>query len=152
VNDILVATDGSLCGTAAVEEALKLAARLGVGLMFVSVSRPPSRVLGDPFYERSVREGLRNTRAVIEEALDRAAARGVPADGEIIEGEVSDEIVALADNLDSSLIVLGSRGGHRRLEDALLGSVSAGVVQQARRPVLIVDSGSPIETRTVRAA
>jgi nucleotide-binding universal stress UspA family protein len=151
MNDILVATDGSRSGTAAVEEALKLAARLGVGLMFVSVYRPPSRMLGDPFYERSVRQGLRDTHAAVEEALDRAAASGVPADGEIMEGDAADEIVALADNRDSSLIVLGSRG-HASLVGALLGSVSAGVVQQARRPVVIVNPGPPVEKRTARAA
>jgi nucleotide-binding universal stress UspA family protein len=151
MNDILVATDGSRSGTAAVDEAIKLAARLGVGLTFVSVFRPPSRVLGDPFYERSVRQGLRDTHAAVEEALDRATVAGVPADGEIMEGNAADEIVALADNRDASLIVLGSRG-HGPLVGALLGSVSAGVMQQARRPVLIVNPGSPIEKRAVRAA
>jgi nucleotide-binding universal stress UspA family protein len=151
MNDILVATDGSQSGTAAVEEAIRLAARLGVGLTFVSVFRPPSRILGDPFYERSVREGLRETHAAVEEALDLAAASGVPADGEIIEGDAADEIVALADNRDSSFIVVGSRG-HGPLVGALLGSVSAGVVQHARRPIVIVNSGPPAAKRTARAA
>jgi nucleotide-binding universal stress UspA family protein len=151
VNDILVATDGSRSGTAAVEEALRLAARLGVGLTFVSVFRPPPRVLGDPFYERTVRQALRDTHAAVEEALDRAAASGVAADGEIIEGDAADEIVALADNRDSSFIVLGSRG-RGPLVGALLGSVSAGVVQHARRPVVIVKPGPLAEKRKARAA
>ena len=151
MNDILVATDGSRSGTAAVEEALRLAARLGVGLTIVSVYRPPSRILGDPFYERTVRQGLRDMHAAVEEALDRATASGVPADGEIIEGDAADEIVALADNRDSSFVVVGSRG-HGPLVGALLGSVSAGVVQHARRPVVIVNPGPPADRRTVRAA
>jgi nucleotide-binding universal stress UspA family protein len=151
MNDILVATDGSQSGTAAVEEAIKLAARLGVGLTFVSVFRPPSRMLGDPFYERSVSQGLRDTRAAVEEAVERAAAWGVAADGEIVEGDAADEIVALADNRDSSFIVLGSRG-HGPIVGALLGSVSAGVVQHARRPVVIVNPGPQVAKRTARAA
>jgi nucleotide-binding universal stress UspA family protein len=151
VNDILVATDGSRSGTAAVEEALRLAARLRVGLTFVSVYHPPSRILGDPFYERSVRQGLRDTHAAVEEALDRAAASGVPADGEIIDGDPADEIVALADNRDSSFIVVGCRG-RGPLLGTFLGSVSAGVVQHARRPVVIVNPGPPAARRTVRAA
>jgi nucleotide-binding universal stress UspA family protein len=151
VNDILVATDGSRSGTAAVEEALMLAARLGVGLTFLSVYRPPSTMLRDPFYERSVRQGLRDTHAAVEEALDRAAAVGVPADGEIIEGDAADEIVAFADNRDSSIIVIGSRG-HGALAGTLLGSISADVVQHARRPVLIVNPGPRADRRTVRAA
>jgi nucleotide-binding universal stress UspA family protein len=147
VNDILVATDSSQSGTAAVDEALELAARLGVGLTFVSVS---SRVVGDPFYGRSVSETLRDTHAAVEDALDRAAEAGVPADGEIIEGDAADEIVALADNLDSSLIVIGSRS-HGSLMGRL-GTVSADVVQHARRPVLIVSPGPTADRRTARAA
>jgi nucleotide-binding universal stress UspA family protein len=150
MKNILSATDGSRSGTAAVEEAIKLAAKLGVGVTFVSVFRPPSRILGDPFYERSIRQGLRDAHAAVEEALERAAASGVLADGEMIEGDAADEIVALADNRDSSLIVLGSRG--RGLVGALLGSVSAGVVQQARRPVVIVNPGPRVEKRATRAA
>jgi nucleotide-binding universal stress UspA family protein len=151
MKNILSATDGSRSGTAAVEEAIKLAAKLGVGVTFVSVFRPPSRILGDPFYERSIRQGLRDAHAAVEEALERAAASGVPADGEMIEGDAADEIVALADNRDSSLIVLGSRG-RGPLVGELLGSVSAGVVQQARRPVVIVNPGPRVEKRATRAA
>jgi nucleotide-binding universal stress UspA family protein len=151
MNGIVVATDGTRSGTAAVEEALKLAARLGVGLTFVSVHRAAPRILGDPFYERSVSHSLRKKRAAVQDALARAEASGVPAEGEIIEGDAADEIVALADNRHSSLIVIGSRG-HGPFVGQLLGTVSAGIVRQSRRPVVIVNSGPPAEKRTVRAA
>lgn len=151
MNNILVATDGSRSATAAVEEGLKLAETLGVGVTFVSVHRPPSRVLGDPFYERSVSQALHEANAAVEDALARAEAMGIEADAEVFEGDAADEIVAFADNRDARLIVIGSRG-YGPLVGALLGSVSAGVVQQARRPVVIVNPGPPAEKKTARAA
>jgi nucleotide-binding universal stress UspA family protein len=151
MKDILVATDGSRSGTAAVEEGLTLAQRLGVGLTFVTVHRTPSRILGDPFYERRVGEALRDAHAVVQEAHTRAAAMGIRADVEVLEGNAADEIVALADNRDAEMIVIGSRG-HSPLVGALLGSVSAGVVQHARRPVVIVNPGPPAENAAGVAA
>lgn len=151
MNDILVATDGSRSGTAAVEEGLNLAEKLGVGVTFVSVHRAPPRILGDPFYERSVSQALHNAHAAVEDALTRAEAMGVRAETEVLEGNAADEIVALADNRDSTMIVMGSRG-HGALVGALLGSVSAGVVQQARRPVVIVNPRPPVEKHSARAA
>jgi nucleotide-binding universal stress UspA family protein len=151
MNNILVATDGSRAGTAAVEEGVKLAARLGSGVTFVSVHGTPSRFLGDPFYERSISQGLHHAYAAVQDALARAEAMGVSAETDVLEGDAADEIVALADNRDSPMVVIGSRG-HGALVGAMLGSVSAGVVQQARRPVVIVNPGPQVQERTTRAA
>ena len=48
-----------------------------------------------------------------------------------------DEIVTAADSMDADVIVIGSRG-RGRMTSALLGSVSRGVLNESRRPVLIV--------------
>jgi nucleotide-binding universal stress UspA family protein len=152
MNPILVATDGSHAGTAAVEQGLSLAAQLGVGVTFVSVRKPPSRMLGDPFYERSIGRGVREAQAVVDDACARAEATGIAAEAEVLEGNPAEEIVTLADNRDSGLIVVGSRS-HGPFVGALLGSVSAGVVHHACRPVVIVNGGPPNTwTRAVRAA
>jgi nucleotide-binding universal stress UspA family protein len=55
----------------------------------------------------------------------------------MLRGETADEIVAYADTIDADLIVVGSRG-HGAIASALLGSVSRGVLHEARRPVLVV--------------
>ena len=55
----------------------------------------------------------------------------------MLRGDPVDEIVAYADTVDADLIVVGSRG-HGAVASALLGSVSRGVLREARRPVLVV--------------
>jgi len=46
-------------------------------------------------------------------------------------------LITLADEIDASAIVMGSRG-RSRLAATLLGSVSTGVLNHTRRPVMIV--------------
>ncbi len=76
-------------------------------------------------------------RRALEEALELAASRGIEAKTELRRGNAVDEIVAYADAIDADLIVVGSRG-HGAIANALLGSVSHGVLHEARRPVLVV--------------
>lgn len=52
-------------------------------------------------------------------------------------------LLALADEIDAAAIVMGSRG-RSRLAATVLGSVSTGVLNHTRRPVLIVkDDAAP---------
>jgi nucleotide-binding universal stress UspA family protein len=133
---IMVAVDGSEGGNAAIEEAVALAQRMDAALSFVYVRKSQSSALGHPYYERHLSHELRKGREVIAEATRAAAAAGIESDGDVLEGDVADEIVSLADSRDIDLIVVGSRG-HGALAGALLGSVSREVVQHADVPVLV---------------
>jgi len=144
---LLIAIDGSDGGHVAVEEGLALATDLAATVTFVCVRKAVPPRLGTPFYERSLHQGLEQSRSVIEEAMELAAEAGIEADGEILEGDAADEIVSLADNRDADLIVVGSRG-HGPLAGALLGSVSSAVVQHAQCPVLVAKK-APIRQRQV---
>ena len=72
-----------------------------------------------------------------DNALALARELGVRATCKLLRGNLVDEIVAYADTVDADLIVVGSRG-HGALVSSLLGSVSRGVLHEARRPVLVV--------------
>jgi nucleotide-binding universal stress UspA family protein len=136
---ILVATDGSPSATEARAFGIELAAENGAELIFVHVV---------PVYDVYPTTGMwigsavfhepsQSDERILEEAVAAAAEHGVVATTALLHGDTVDEIVAFADSRDVDLIVVGSRG-HGGLANALLGSVSRGVLSESRRPVLVV--------------
>ncbi len=53
------------------------------------------------------------------------------------QGEPVKTILREAEHLDAELIVIGSHG-HGMMFDALVGSISAGILRKATIPVLVV--------------
>jgi nucleotide-binding universal stress UspA family protein len=73
----------------------------------------------------------------LSEGLRLARRAGFEPEGRTAGGRAWRVICEIANELDAAPIVMGARG-LSRIQSALLGSVSAAVVQHARRPVLIV--------------
>ena len=141
MKQFLVPIDGSEGSNAAIDEALDLAQEVGAHVTFAFVRKPPSSLLGYPYYERLLSTELARARATIDAATTKALQIGVDAQSEILEGDPVDEILSFADNDGADLIVMGSRG-RGALAGALLGSVSSGVAQHASVPVLIAKKRS----------
>jgi nucleotide-binding universal stress UspA family protein len=80
---------------------------------------------------RAVRMPARDDQ-VLAEAVERAAARSVPAACERIEGEEVRTILAEADAIDADVVVVGR--GRRRPK---VRSVSKSVVRRAGRTVFV---------------
>lgn len=81
-------------------------------------------------------------RKEYQEALDRALAElppGVRATGELLYGEVVDELAVVGER-GVDLLVSGSRG-YGPVRRVLLGTVSSALVRQASVPVLVVPRG-----------
>ena len=95
------------------------------------LSKLASRALGLDDIARDLAEERVNTGT----ALAREA--GFEAQGRAIGGKPWRAICDVADDIEAEAIVVGARG-LSRVQSALLGSVSAAVVQHARRPVLVV--------------
>jgi nucleotide-binding universal stress UspA family protein len=131
---ILVATDGSDQSLAAMRTALDLATHGGDELVVVAVWRELHAALGIPVGQETERGWARQVAA---ETAAIAKETGLEPQVSIRHGRAGEEICDAAREHGARLIVMGSRG-LGRVERALLGSVSAYVLQHAPCPVLVL--------------
>ena len=136
---VLLATDGSKDAELATTTAVDLANSTDCELHIVYVEQAVY-VPGGVGFWAGVPSGYLEQQA--RKQLDAMVEKVGSAGGEVAEahlsvGDAAPEIVALAEEIEAGLIVIGSRGqgGIRR---ALLGSVSDAVVRHAHCPVLVV--------------
>ena len=139
---ILLATDGSEEAELAALRAVDLADATDSELHVVHVGVVPSFLKSYPgtlgYYDKLYEQIEELSRELLRKESWRVkAVGGTVAGAHLRMGEVALEIVALAEELEADLIVMGSRGlgGVRR---ALMGSVSDSVVRHAHCPVLVV--------------
>jgi nucleotide-binding universal stress UspA family protein len=138
---MVVATDGSPGADLAFEQALELASATGDSLAVVTVwqalqgdyglSFPPSAILSELL--SAERE---HAEATLESAARRARTAGVAVDTRLLTGDPADQICTFAAEVEARLIAVGSHG-YGAVVRLLVGSVSAAVIRQAGRPVLV---------------
>ena len=138
---ILLANDGSKEAALAAQIAADLARSTDSELHVVSVAAEYPYV-SETYYAVGRAEEAERTRQetqkVLEEQMQKVGEAGANiATSHLKVGAVDEEIVVLAEEEGTDLIVVGSRGlgGVRR---ALMGSVSDSVVRHAHCPVLVV--------------
>ena len=139
---ILLATDGSEEAELAALRAVELADATESELHVVHVGVVPSFLVSYPGtlgYDGKLYEQVqvRSRELLRKQSWRVKAAGGTVAGTHLRMGQVDLEIVALAEEIQADLIVMGCRGlgGVRR---ALMGSVSDSVVRHAHCPVLVV--------------
>ena len=136
---IVIATDGSASAVDAVAFGLAFAREQDAAVVFAHVVPRYEVFPGAVFVMAGARahEVSDADREPLEKAVASAESSGVRATTELLVGDPADEIVAYADSVDADVIVVGSRG-HGAIAGTFLGSVSRGVLREARRPVLVV--------------
>ena len=151
MHKILVATDGSDSAAEAVEFGIELGAEHKAELILTHVVPALDLVPRSGFgvssafpHEPSIEE-----RALLEDAAAVAEEHDVRATTVLLTGNTVDEIVGYADSHNVDLIVVGSRG-HGTIANALLGSVSRGILAESKRPVLVVRGGVAVPHADVR--
>jgi nucleotide-binding universal stress UspA family protein len=131
---IIVGYDGSESAKAALRVAVEVGRAYGepVTIAFGYEVSPVGGEIHD--YHEALRE-LATRR--LEEAKALVPVDDVEVDAIIIEQAPAQALVALADERDARVIVVGTRG-ERPLHGALLGSTPHKLLYLARRPVLVV--------------
>jgi nucleotide-binding universal stress UspA family protein len=133
---IVVGYDGSECAKAALRTALDVGKAYGekVTIAFGYEVNPVGSEVKD--YSDALRE-LAHKR--VEEASGIAAGYDGQVDAVVIEESPAKALVALANERDARLIVVGTHG-ESPIRGALLGSTPHKLLHLANRPVLVVPS------------
>ncbi len=134
---LLVAVDGSETSFHALKESFKLAVNEGSWITVMSVVPPYTGDLD----LTGIRDVMSSIRKPCEDTLSKAeeAARTEKALIKTVceEGEPYERIVNLAETNNCDLIIMGRRG-LRRLERALMGSVTSRVIGYSHKDVLVI--------------
>jgi nucleotide-binding universal stress UspA family protein len=142
---ILLATDGSPSAAEATREAIELARLLDAPLVATSVEHVSAPAYGyygyGEVYSELRKAEQRHVEEVLAEVARLAEEAGVECETVPLVGVVVDEIRRLADARGVTMIVVGAHGWSavRRL---VHGSVSQGILHEARCPVLVAPGAS----------
>jgi nucleotide-binding universal stress UspA family protein len=137
---ILLATDGSEDASAATQAAVDLAKRGGAELYVVHAFEfiPPREYMSVALRLRPPSWFTGQGQRLLDDQVGKIEAEGAKVTGaQVRMGPPVDQILNAADEIGADLMVVGRRGlgGVRRL---LMGSVSEGIVHNARCPVLVL--------------
>jgi nucleotide-binding universal stress UspA family protein len=136
-SNILVPIDGSEYSFYAADHAVYLAKKCGAKLYVLNVVNVPLAFHAGIHYAESKVEMEKSGEDAVLKVKALCDEHGVACEGMIVEGQPTEAIVDVADKIKADCIVIGSIG-MSALERALIGSVSDGVLKQAKCPVLMV--------------
>ena len=135
MSEIVVGYDGSACGEAALDEAMRLAPPLGDESPLSSATRRrASGAARSPTTRRRSRNWARRCSA---RRAEQASAAGVEIGEELVPKRGLEALIEVADARDARMIVVGSFG-ESALKGIILGSTTNKLLHLTDRPVLVV--------------
>jgi nucleotide-binding universal stress UspA family protein len=137
---ILVALDGSPDAYAALRHAATLACDQHARLVVLMVTSPPKHAVtvGGPMLVSDPESAYAKE---LREAVD-SLPDSISVESRLTGGKPARRILEVAEECNCDLIVMGFHG-HGRLLGALAGSVSATVLRESTRPVLLMRACDP---------
>ena len=135
LDKILVPVDGSKYGDAAMERAIKLAAKFNSELHITTVvDINPEAYALYPNIAEQLEEGA---RSMLSDALKMVEKAQLKADTSMHEGDAHERIIHMAQEFGADMICMGSHG-RTGLSRLLMGSVTERVIGESKVPVLVV--------------
>lgn len=138
---ILAAIDFSPVTEQVLVTLAQMAATLPAQVWLVHVAPPEPAFVGYEAGPHVVRDQvaaeLHASHQKLQKLADRLRAGGVATTALQLQGKSVDTVIAEAERLQASLIVLGSHG-HGAVYNMLVGSVAEGIVRASKVPVLLV--------------
>jgi nucleotide-binding universal stress UspA family protein len=136
---LVLGYDGSESATAALEHTVRLAPRLGAGVVVVFAYYITP--LGGGEATNDYRKALEDVGAhELRRAVAGLEAAGVETSTRIEQGKPADVILSVAQEVGASTIVVGTVG-ENPISGSLLGSVVLKLVQKSSTPLLVVPTG-----------
>ncbi len=144
---ILVPLDGSTRA----EKILPYVEELALGreskIILMEVIEPSAYMVGSyetmPYYSQEMAASvLKEAKAYLEHLAQKLEAKGLEATAVVKHGMVVQTILEVADEEQADLIAMASHG-RSGLGRVFYGSVAAGILQQADRPLLLIRSDEP---------
>ena len=135
---IVVATDGSDASNKAIDRAIELAKTHNVEIIVVNVAEDYCPIALAEVDCDTIRElVMKESRAIMQAALDKFNAAGIEARGVIEYGSPAETIIDIAKKEKADEIITASHGKHGA-KKLLMGSVTTRLVEWAPCPVVVV--------------
>jgi len=138
---VLAAIDLSRASSYVIETVYRVATATDAEVHLVHVVTPLPSISGPEFQPvmtpMALTEDYLDERDQLNKLVSQLTDAGVNARALIATGSPVNAVLSEARRLDAELLVVGSHG-HGLLYDALLGSVSAGILRKSPIPVLVV--------------
>ncbi len=141
MKNILVTIDIDKSDQLLIDKAFQLADAFGSKIWIVHIAAPDPDFVGyevGPQYIRDSRAAdLREEHRQIQEYVTMLNKKGINAEGLLVKGATIKMVIEEAKKLNADLIIAGHHE-HSFIYNALIGSISAEIINKSIIPVLIV--------------
>ena len=143
-NTILVPLDGSKRAEAILRHVEELALRYDAKVSFLQVVEPPPPTVGlegayMALYQQKFEQWTKQAESYLAGLQGEFREKGIEAQARVVHGPVVEAIIKAAEREDADLIAMASHG-RSGLAQVFYGSVAAGVLHRADRPLLLIRS------------